>query len=658
MMRNNVMNRSDQDKIPVVIMAGGKGTRIASVNSEVPKPMIEILGKPILEYQIQSLKEQGYTHIILVIGHLGNIIQDYFKNGEKFGVSIEYIIEKEPLGTAGSLYYLKDKIKDDFLLINGDIIFDIDIERFYTFHKEKGGLATLFTHPNDHPYDSGIIISDEAGKVLSWLHKEDERLWYKNRVNAGLHILSAKILKHIHEAKKIDLDRDVLKPLIKKEGIYAYASPEYVKDMGTPDRYFEVTQDIQKGKVKSKNLKEKQKAIFLDRDGTINEYVGFLKDINDFKLIDGVAGAIQAINRSGYLAIVVTNQPVIARGEVTEKELDEIHNKMETLLGEKGAYVDAIYYCPHHPNKGYEGERSELKFDCNCRKPKPGMLLEAAEEYNIDLSQSWMIGDSENDVLAGKAAGCHTVLLNTEKIDSDINIKADFSEKALKQVIDKILEIKMLNNKLDKHIELLIERYPKLESVKEKIYSAYLLMEEAYKADHKLLIAGNGGSAADSEHMVGELMKGFKLKRKPDEDFAKKLVEINEEKGKVLSEKLQGGLPAIALSNHPALSTAYLNDVDGNLIYAQQVYGYGKKGDVFIGITTSGNAENIYNAAIVAKAIGMKVIGLTGEKEGRLNEIADIVVNVLGTETYMIQELHLPVYHCWCLMLEDIFFGQ
>lgn len=401
----------------VVIMAGGRGTRIAEVNSEVPKPMIPIMDKPILEYEIECVKKQGFKDIILVIGYLGQVVQKYFGDGEKFGVHIEYVVEENPLGTAGALYLLKDKIQDDFLLLNGDIIFDVDFHRFYEAHKKQGGIATILTHPNNHPYDSGIIVADEAGKVLNWLHKEDERLWYQNRVNAGLHMLSPKVFERFTELKKVDLDRDVLKPLITEGELYVYDSPEYIKDMGTPDRFYSVIEDIQTGKVESKNLSNKQKAIFLDRDGTINEYVGFLRNIDQFKLIDGVTAAIKKINQSGYLAIVVSNQPVIARGEVTLEELQEIHNKMETLLGQDGAYIDAIYYCPHHPDKGFEGERLEYKVDCSCRKPKPGMLLEAASKYNIDLSQSWMVGDSKNDVEAGKAAGCKVAYIGAEEFD-------------------------------------------------------------------------------------------------------------------------------------------------------------------------------------------------------------------------------------------------
>ena len=389
-----------------VIMAGGKGTRIASLVSDVPKPMILICGKPILQYQIECLKAQGIKEIILVIGHLGNVIKSYFGEGEKYGVSITYIEETVPLGTAGALYYLKDKIKDDFLLLNGDIIFDIDVKRFMAYHKKMGGEATIFTHPNSHPYDSGIVITDQHGVVKRWLNKEDDRKWYKNRVNAGLHILSPHIFDLVMSAEKMDLDRDVLKKLIPERKLVAYDSPEYVKDMGTPERFEAVTRDIETGLVQAKNLTHRQKAVFLDRDGTVNIYKGFIRHAEDFELIPGVAKAIKEVNESGYLAIIVTNQPVIARGECSFEELEKKKKKMETLLGQEGAYIDDIFCCPHHPNKGYAGERIEYKIDCDCRKPKPGLLYQAAQKYNIDLEKSYMVGDDERDMEAGRRAGC------------------------------------------------------------------------------------------------------------------------------------------------------------------------------------------------------------------------------------------------------------
>lgn len=215
-----------------------------------------------------------------------------------------------------------------------------------------------------------------------------------------------------------------------------------------------------------------------------------------------------------------------------------------------------------------------------------------------------------------------------------------------------------LDNRLMKHIDLLVERYPSLESAKNDIVAAYLLLEESYENGGKLLVAGNGGSAADAEHIVGELMKGFKLPRKPKADFAEKLVEENQELGSVLAENLQGALPAIALDGHPALSTAYMNDCEPLLCFAQQVNGYGKSGDVFLGISTSGNSKNVLFAATTAHAKGMKVIGLTGAKDSKLKDMSDVCIKAPQTETYMIQELHLPIYHCLCLMLEDKFYGE
>ena len=424
----------------VVIMAGGKGTRISSIANDIPKPMIRIDNKPILEHEIECLKKQGFKDIIISVGHLGHSIMDYFGDGsgissvtgKEFGVHIEYYFEKEPLGNAGALFEIKDKLTEDFLLLNSDVMFDIDLHRFVNYHRVKGGLVTLFTHPNDHPYDSGLIIVDENYAVQQWLAKEDDRpKFYKNRVNAGLHIISPWILNMRVNSKKVDLDRQLLKPLAGSGKMFAYDSPEYVKDMGTPERYYSVCNDFMKGEVTRKNLKNKQKAVFIDRDGTINKYKGFLRDIHEFELLDRIPEAIKKINQIGYLAIVITNQPVIARGEVMIEELQNIHNKMETLLGKEGAYLDAIYYCPHHPHRGYEGEKIEYKIDCECRKPKPGLILKAVKDFNIDLKRSWMVGDSENDIIAGRNAGCHTALIGSDDLGQDITINSllDFAKK-------------------------------------------------------------------------------------------------------------------------------------------------------------------------------------------------------------------------------------
>lgn len=423
-------------------MAGGRGTRIAELFPNIPKPLIPVAGMPILEREIRSLSAQGFKDIILTVGYLADKIITYFGDGSQFGAKIDYFVEESPLGNAGALFRLREKIGDEpFLLLNADAAFDVDFNRMVAFHKNYGGLVTLFTHPNSHPYDSGLIIADAKGHVEKWLAKEDERpQWYDNRVNAGLHVIDSKVLDislkslEINEESgfpqgKVDLDRQILKPLCGSNMMFCYDSPEYVKDMGTPERFHQVEADYKNGVVQAKNLTNKQKAIFLDRDGTINKYVGFLRNIDDFELIEGVAEAIKLINQSGYLAIVVTNQPVIARGEVSWEELNEMHKKMATLLGKEGAYVDGIYICPHHPDKGFEGERPEYKIDCNCRKPKPGLLLQAAKDFNIDLAKSYMIGDSHRDVEAGENAGVKKSILIKEN-----------NENALLSIINEIIK--------------------------------------------------------------------------------------------------------------------------------------------------------------------------------------------------------------------------
>ena len=406
-----------------VIQAGGKGTRISEITGDViPKPMLEISGYPILYHQMMNLKKNGITDITVIIGHLGNVIKDYFGDGKQFGLNISYVEEdpQKPLGTAGSLYFLKDKLKENFVFLLADVFIDIDFEKMEQYHIANNADVTLLTHPNGHPFDSDLVV-EEGGVVKAFDYKSNDRTTYnyKNLVNAGIMIFSPSIFKYLTELRKYNYEKDIIVPLINEGKVVSYKSSEYAKDMGTPERYRRVQEDYNSGICDAKNLANKQKAIFLDRDGTINEYVGFLRKEEDFRLIPEVSEAIKKINNSGYLAIVVTNQPVIARGEVTEEELEEIHKKMETLLGLDGAYIDDIYYCPHHPDKGFEGEIPELKIECDCRKPKTGMLEKAAREHNIDLSSSIMIGDSTLDIKMAENAGMQSVLLKTGQKGED-----------------------------------------------------------------------------------------------------------------------------------------------------------------------------------------------------------------------------------------------
>ena len=446
------MNRiiSQSNKIPVVIMAGGLGTRAKTINSIVPKPLIPINGKPVLQYEIECLASQGYTDIILTVSYKAEQIIDYFGDGSSFGCSIKYFNEEQPLGNAGALFKLMEQGQPlssesgvtDFLLLNADSMFDIDFDRFVNHHLSSGALATLFTHPSNHIKDSGLIVTDEQGWVTSWLAKEDPRPeYYHNCANAGLHVLNTEVLKlagidadkigTVDEATgkiiKVDLDRQILKPLAGTGKMLAVSSPEYVKDMGTPERFEQVCTDLTSGLVHSRNLKNPQKAVFLDRDGTINRYVGFLRNIDQLELLPTSAEAVRLINESGFLAIVVTNQPVIARGEVSWPSLHLIHNKLETLLGSAGAYVDGIYICPHHPDSGFAGEVKALKIDCSCRKPKPGLIYRASADFNIDLTESYMIGDSWRDVQCGQAAGVKgTILLTGEGTESSHSASSRF----------------------------------------------------------------------------------------------------------------------------------------------------------------------------------------------------------------------------------------
>ncbi len=428
-----------------VIMAGGKGSRLAAITkNEIPKPMVPLLDKPLLLWQVEKLKEYGCDHITMIIGYLGQSIVNFFGDGSRLGITIDYIEEKEPLGTAGSFYYLKDKITEPyFFLIFGDVFFDIDMDRMLGFHKEKNAALTLLAHPNAHPYDSDLITTDKSDRVVGFDSKNNTRdYWYNNLVNAGIYVLNSDICNKVKEPIKTDFEHDIIADMIQKgEAVYAYRTPEYVKDVGTVDRIEKTIEDIKSGFIEKKNLKNKQSAIFLDRDGCINVEKSFLYNIDDLELYPYAAEAIKKINSSGRLAIVITNQPVIARGECSIKELEEIHKKLKTLLGRQGAYVDDIYYCPHHPNKGFEGERIEYKIKCHCRKPEIGMLEAAADRYNIDLASSWMIGDMTSDVKTGENAGTHTVLLRSGVAGSDnrFEVKPELVCDNLLDAVGKIL---------------------------------------------------------------------------------------------------------------------------------------------------------------------------------------------------------------------------
>jgi len=402
-----------------VIMAGGKGTRLGVLTRDVPKPMVPINGKPILLHQIENLRENGILDIILVVGHLGQRIKDYFGDGERFGVRIDYVTEEHPLGTAGNFYYLRDRVREDFILLYGDILLDIDYSRFVRFHREKGAFVSLFAHPNSHPFDSDLVEADGDDRIVNYLPKNMPRTDYRNLVNAGVYVCQPDVLSFVERPEKLDFEKDLLFSRMLSRGVCAYRSPEYVKDAGTPERLDKVARNERDGIVRQKNLKNEQKCIFLDRDGTVNVFKGLIAHPDEIELEKDVDEAIRRINDSAYLCILITNQPVVARGMCTVEELERIHCRLEMLLGERGAYFDDIVYCPHHPDRGYEGERVEYKIACSCRKPKTGLIDACVERYHIDRGRSFMIGDTTIDVQTGINAGLETVLLRTGEAGGD-----------------------------------------------------------------------------------------------------------------------------------------------------------------------------------------------------------------------------------------------
>lgn len=422
----------------LVIIAGGKGTRLGL--EDIPKPMVKIGEKPLLQYQIELAKHYGIDEIFILSGHLSHVIENYFKDGAKWGVKIHHIVEPYPLGTAGSVKLLEGKIKERFLVFYGDVVMDFDITSFIEFDKKYNSIGTTLVHPNDHPYDSDLLELDENNRVVNVFpkpHKNEE--FYQNLVNAAVYIFSPKIFEYIEPDVSQDFGKDILPKIVKNgELLVGYSTPEYIKDMGTVDRFEKVSQDVLSGKVSRLNKQNKRSAIFLDRDGVINKDMNTNPIADNFVLLDGVADAIKEINKSDFLSVVVTNQPMIAKGFVTFDAIYNTHKKMETLLGQKGAYLNKIYFCPHHPEKGFDGEIEDLKIDCDCRKPKSGMLLKAQFDLNIDFDSSWMVGDKDTDMIAGKNVGCKTVLIHDKLIKS---ANSDYVCRNLKEAVALIKEM-------------------------------------------------------------------------------------------------------------------------------------------------------------------------------------------------------------------------
>lgn len=622
------MQDSKNVKTKAVILAGGEGRRLKAEFPDVPKPMVAIAGKPVLQYQIENLCRYGIVDIVLVVGSRGDMIKSYFGNGSAYGVNIEYFQEKYPLGTAGALFYLVDILSSDFVLLYGDLVLDMNFKLLINYHREQEALATLVVHPNDHPGDSDLVIVGHQTLVQAISSKKDKRdRYHANCVNAGVFVLNLKILDFIKKNQPQDLEENVLGAAIAANKVCAYRTTEYIKDMGTPERYRQVEKDVRAGIVKDRNLSRPQKAVFLDRDGTINKYKGLISKAEDMEIIPEVFDALKQINESGYLAIIITNQPVVARNLCSVEELEMIHNKMESLLGDQGVYVDDIFYCPHHPDGGYPEENPEFKIECNCRKPSAGLIDQAAAQYNIDLKQSYMIGDSTVDIKTGTAAGLKSILLSTGQAGADGKYDIDNSYRAdnLLAAVHMILcRIERFNTSIEKYLDNLKSTLDRLD--RGKIMELINQLISVYDREGNIYIFGNGGSASTASHFTGDFNKG-------------------------VSQNLNRRFRFVCLNDNLPSVLSIANDIGYEQIFKFQLENYARPDDLVIAISGSGDSENIIQAVEYANTIGLKTFALTGYDGGKLNRIAGNSINIPIKDIQIIEDIHLILNH---LMMQII----
>jgi histidinol-phosphate phosphatase family protein len=409
----------------LAILAGGKGTRLAAVAGDIPKVLVPVGGKPVLAHQLELAAAAGVREVTVFAGHLADRIEDFLGDGSRFGLSARTLVEREPLGSAGALLALLDSMPEHFLLVSGDVMLAVDLARMAQRHLARGADLTALAHPNDHPHDSDLIDADPDDWVTAvhgYPHPPDA--FFGNLVNASLYVVRREALRPLVPTMggvqaKLDFAKDVMPALIARGSrVLAYRSSEYIKDMGTPERLRKVEADWAAGRISLHAQAVPSPAVFLDRDGTLNVDKG-VRSAADVELFAGAGFALASLRAAGYRLVVLTNQPMIARGEGSAEDLARIHRRLEWELGKEGAFLDGIYVCPHHPERGHAGERTELKLECACRKPATGLAERACAELNLDMGRSWMVGDQTRDIEMARRAGLRSVLLRTGVAGSD-----------------------------------------------------------------------------------------------------------------------------------------------------------------------------------------------------------------------------------------------
>jgi D,D-heptose 1,7-bisphosphate phosphatase len=406
----------------LVILAGGKGTRLAAITGPTQKVLAPIGGKPVLQHHLELARASGIQDVTIFGGYRADDVAAFVNDGSEFGLNVRMVAESEPLGTAGALVGALDSLAEHFFVLYGDVMAAEDLQAVAARHLAWNADFTMVAHPNDHPLDSDLVETDLDGRVTA-IHAcpHPPNAGYGNLVNAGLYAIRREALRPWAGASgKRDFVKDIASGLIASGGrVFAYRSSRYLKDMGTPARLQQVESDYRLGLVHSSGAQGRRPAIFLDRDGTLNVERGYLRRPEELELLPGVGTALRSLRRAGFRLVVITNQPVVARGEASEADLALIHRRLEWELGTSGTFVDAIYVCPHHPDRGFPGERAHLKLVCDCRKPATGLVERASHELQIDVASSWMIGDQTVDIETAHRAGLRSVLVQTGAAGGD-----------------------------------------------------------------------------------------------------------------------------------------------------------------------------------------------------------------------------------------------